>query len=85
MPAEKGGHEAASCLRTVMDAGGTLDSRTADQMITYMALAAGGSSFTVGRISGHLASQMRLLPRFLPVEFVVGGPAPYRVDVINRT
>ena len=85
MPAEKVGHAAASCLRTVMDAGGTLDSRTADQMITYMALAAGSSSFTVGRISGHLASQMHLLPQFLPVSFVVGDSPPHRVDVLNRT
>lgn len=85
MPAEKVGHAAASCLRTVMDAGGTLDSRTADQMITYMALAWGSSSFTVGRISGHLASQMHLLPQFLPVRFVVGDSPPHRVDVLNRT
>lgn len=85
VPAEKVGHEAASCLRMVQDLGGTLDSRTADQMITYMALAKGESCFTVGKISGHLASQMQLLPQFLPVSFVVGNASPYRIDVINRT
>lgn len=85
LPAEKVGHEAASCLRKVMDLGGTLDSRTADQLITYMALAKGDSSFTVGKLSGHLASQMHLLPQFLPVSFAVGDTSPHRVDVINRT
>jgi len=85
IPAEKVGHEAASCLRKVMDLGGTLDPRTADQMITYMALAKGESSFSVGKISGHLASQMRLLPRFLPVSFVVGNTPPHRIDVLSRT
>ncbi|MHC1679660.1 MAG: RNA 3'-terminal phosphate cyclase [Methanomassiliicoccales archaeon] len=85
VPAEKVGYEAASCLRKVMDHGGTLDSRTADQMITYMALAKGDSSFTVGKISGHLASQMHLLPQFLPVRFVVGETSPHRIDVLNRT
>jgi len=85
VPAEKVGHEAASCLRKAMDAGGTVDSRTADQLITYMALADGRSSFTVGRISGHLKSQMQLLPRFLPVSFIVGDSPPYRIDVLSRT
>ncbi len=85
LPAEKVGHEAARCLRKVLDLGGTLDSRTADQLITYMALAKGASSFTVGKISGHLTSQMQLLPQFLPVDFVVGRTSPHRIDVINRT
>lgn len=85
VPAEKVGHEAASCLKKVMEAGGTLDSRTADQLITYMALADGDSCFSVGKISGHLASQMDLLPRFLPVSFSVGKTSPHRIDVINRT
>lgn len=85
VPAEKVGQEAAGCLRKVMDLGGTLDSRTADQLITYMALARGDSCFTVGKISGHLESQMRLLPRFLPVRFSVTDTVPHRVDVISRT
>ena len=85
MPAEKVGQEAAIYLRKVMDLGGTLDSRTADQIITYMALARGDSCFTVGKISGHLTSQMRLLPQFLPVSFVVSDPSPHRVEVISRT
>jgi len=85
IPAERVGHEAASCLRKAMDLGGTLDSRTADQLITYMALARGDSSFTVGKISGHMTSQMHLLPQFLPVRFTVGGTSPHRIDVINRT
>jgi len=85
VPAERVGQEAASCLRKVMDLGGTLDSRTADQIVTFMALARGDSCFTVGKISGHLASQMRLIPRFLPVRFAVTDAPPYRIDVVNHT
>jgi RNA 3'-phosphate cyclase len=85
VPAEKVGHEAASCLKRVMELGGTLDVRTADQMITYMSIAQGSSSFTVGTVSEHLASQMHLLPRFLPVRFEVGDSSPHRIDVISRT
>ncbi|HQN75706.1 MAG TPA: RNA 3'-terminal phosphate cyclase [Methanomassiliicoccales archaeon] len=85
VPAERVGQEAAVGLRRVMDLGGTLDPRTADQLITYMALAEGDSCFTVEKISGHLASQMRLIPRFLPVRFIVGETPPHRVDVISRT
>ena len=85
VPAEKVGQEAAGGLRKVIDLGGTLDPWTADQLVTYMALAGGVSCFTVGKVSGHLASQMHLLPRFLPVSFVVGDVLPYRIDVISRT
>ncbi len=85
VPAEKVGMEAAGCLRQVMDLGGTLDPRTADQLITYMALAGGGSCFTVGKVSGHLASQMHLLPSFLPVRFRAGDGSPHRIEVLSRT
>ena len=83
--AEKVGQEAAACLKRVIELGGTLDSRTADQLITYMALAKGDSSFSVGKISGHLTGQMHLLSQFLPVRFVIGETPPHRIDVINRT
>jgi RNA 3'-terminal phosphate cyclase len=67
-----------------MEGGGTVDARTADQLVPFMALADGPSCFTVGRISGHLASQMGLLPQFLPVAFNVEGGPPYRVE-LTRT
>lgn len=84
VPAEKVGHEAAACLSRVMDSGGTLDPRTADQLVTYMALV-GDSCFSVGRLSGHLTSQMALIPKFLPVRFEVGRSPPHLVEVISRT
>ena len=84
VPAEKVGREAASCLRKAMDHGGTVDARTADQILPFMALA-GDSCFTVGVISGHLESQMQLIPHFLPVRFMVGEGSPHRIDVLSRT
>ena len=54
-----------------MDSGSTLDVHTADQLLPYMAMADGDSSFTVSRISRHLLSQMDTLETFLDVRFGV--------------
>lgn len=82
IPAEKVGREAANCLRRAMDNGGTVDARTADQLLPFMALA-GDSCLKVGVISGHLESQMQLIPHFLPVRFEVREGSPHRIEVIR--
>jgi len=84
IPAEKVGTEAAKYLRKAMENGGTVDAHTADQLLPFMALA-GDSCFTVGVMSGHLESQMHLIPHFLPVRFKVGSRSPHRIDVLSRT
>ncbi|MDD1771305.1 MAG: RNA 3'-terminal phosphate cyclase [Methanomassiliicoccales archaeon] len=83
MPAEDVGHEAAAGLLREIAAGGTLDVHTADQILPYMALA-GGGSFSVREVSGHLATQMAIVPRFLPVRFTVDEGAPVSIS-ISRT
>jgi RNA 3'-phosphate cyclase len=85
VPAEKVGREAARGLRREMDMGGTVDVRTADQLLPFMALAGPGSRFTVGEVSGHMESQIRLLPNFLPVRFEMGERGPHHVEVLSRT
>ena len=68
---EQSGIDAANDLLREMDAGSTMDVHTADQLLPYMAMACGKSSFAVSRISKHLLSQMDTLESFLNVRFGV--------------
>jgi len=65
------GIDAANDLLQEISAGSTLDVHTADQLLPYMAMAKGKSSFVVSRISKHLLSQMDTLESFLNVRFSV--------------
>lgn len=69
--AEQSGIDAANDLLQEIDAGSTIDVHTADQILPYMAMAEGKSSFVVSRISKHLLSQMDTLESFLEVRFGV--------------
>lgn len=68
---QQSGLDAASDLLQEMSAGSTIDIHTADQILPYMAMAEGKSSFIVSRISKHLLSQMDTLESFLGVRFGV--------------
>jgi RNA 3'-phosphate cyclase len=68
---EQSGIDAAKDLIQVMSDGSTIDVHTADQLLPYMAMAEGKSSFVVSRISKHLLSQMDTLESFLNVRFGV--------------
>jgi len=68
MPAENVGENAAKALRSEMGSAATLDLHTADQLLPYLALANGASTFVVREMSGHLQTQINLIERFLPVE-----------------
>ncbi len=68
---ERSGRDAAKDLLNEMTSGATMDVHTADQLLPYMALATGESSFNVSRISRHLLSQMDTLESFLDVKFGV--------------
>ncbi len=69
--AEQSGIDAANDLLQEMNTGATIDVHTADQLLPYMAMAKGKSSFVVSRISKHLLSQMDTLESFLDVRFGV--------------
>jgi RNA 3'-phosphate cyclase len=51
--------------------GAALDMRAADQVLVYLAMARGRSSFTARSVSSHAATAMWLIPQFLPVRFAV--------------
>jgi RNA 3'-phosphate cyclase len=65
--AEQVGSLAAKTLRREMDGKGTLDVHAADQLLPYLALANGPSSFRVREMTGHLRAQLELVRRFLDV------------------
>ncbi len=68
---DRSGRDAANDLINEMRSGATVDVHTADQLLPYMAMATGESSFYVSRISRHLLSQMDTLESFLDVKFGV--------------
>lgn len=69
--AERTGEDAARDLIKEMTSGSTIDVHTADQLLPYMAMADGKSTFKVSNISRHLLSQMDTLETFLNVRFGV--------------
>lgn len=56
-----------------VDTGSAIDEYLADQLIIYMALAKGPSSFTTSRITQHLLTCIWVVEQFLPVKFEVEG------------
>jgi RNA 3'-terminal phosphate cyclase (ATP) len=50
-----------------------IDPHLADQLIPYLALAEGQSSFTVSRISKHLLTNVWVVQQFLPTKITVEG------------
>jgi RNA 3'-phosphate cyclase len=67
--AETLGAEAGHELAADMAAGVALDEHAGDQILVYLALAGGESSFTVRELSSHATTAMWLLEKFLPVRF----------------
>lgn len=81
--AEKVADEAVDKFFEFLDGGGAVDEHLADQLVLYMALSDGRSSFTTSRISGHLLTNIWVIENFLGGLFrVEGAPgAPGRVVV----
>lgn len=66
--AEQVGARLADQVQQYLDGGACVGEHLGDQLLLPMALA-GGGSFTTHVISEHLASNARLIEKFLPVEF----------------
>lgn len=56
-------------LKADLEAGVTADAHAADQLLIYLALAGGTSSFTTRELTSHAQTAMWLIARFLPVRF----------------
>ncbi|BAU46807.1 ribosomal subunit interface protein [Sulfurifustis variabilis] len=69
VPAERLGELAADELRPEIESGATLDVHAADQLLVYLARAAGPSVFLARTLSLHVQTVCWLLEQFLPVRF----------------
>lgn len=72
-PAEDVSQNAVGQFLEFMQTGSTIERYLADQLIIYMALAKGLSSFTTSHISQHLLTSIWVVEQFLPVKFEVEG------------
>ena len=69
--AETLGESAGTELAADLAAGAMLDTHAADQILVYLAMAGGRSSFTTRAVTSHARTAMWLIPQFLPVSFAV--------------
>ncbi len=72
---ERVGEAAARDLAADLDARTTLDVHGADQLLLYMALAEGPSTFHVRSVTRHLRTMAWLLPQFIPRPITIEGQA----------
>lgn len=70
--AEDIGQKAAEALMADLKAGATMDVHAADQLLPYMALAQGSSSFLVREVTAHASTLIWLLTKFTGVDFRLG-------------
>lgn len=70
-PAEAVGGEAADKLLETIKSGSTVDEYLSDQILPYMALADGESSFLTSQITMHAKTNMWVIEKFLDVKFEI--------------
>jgi RNA 3'-terminal phosphate cyclase (ATP) len=85
-PAEKVADEAADSLKDYIESDGSIDPYLADQLVPFMALAEGNSSFTTTRITGHLLTNLWVIQHFLEVKVQRWGQRGEkgRVEFLNK-
>ena len=86
-PAEKVADEAVDSLKDYVESDGCIDPHLADQLVPFMALAKGNSSFTTTRMTEHLLTNLWVTEHFLKVKVrEMGGKRkrPGRVEFLNE-
>jgi RNA 3'-terminal phosphate cyclase len=85
-PAEKVADEAVDSLRDYIESEGCIDPHLADQIVPFMALAGGNSSFTTTRITEHLLTNLWVIEQFLKVKILRTGErgAGGRAEIFNE-
>jgi RNA 3'-terminal phosphate cyclase (ATP) len=76
--AEALGAAVGSELAADLAAGAALDVHATDQILVYLAMARGRSTFTTRAVSGHARTAIWLLEQFLPVQFSVASEGALR-------
>lgn len=67
-PAEKVADEAVDSLKNYIESDGSIDPYLADQLVPFMALAKGTSSFKTTQITEHLLTNLWVIQQFLEVK-----------------
>lgn len=85
-PAEKVADEALDSLKDFMESDGCIDPHLADQLIPFMAMAKGISSFSTTRVTEHLLTNLWVISHFLEVKVQRRGETgkPGRVEFLNE-
>ncbi len=85
-PAEKVADETFDSLKGYVNSDGCIDPHLADQLVPFMALAKGHSSFTTTRITDHLLTNLWVIHHFLDVTFSLEGERGKRgtVEFLNE-
>jgi RNA 3'-terminal phosphate cyclase (ATP) len=81
--AETVGEAVGAELKRDLELGVALDHHAADQLIVWLALAGGESSFTTAEATTHATTAMWLAEQFLPVRFEADAPAMGGVTTIR--
>jgi RNA 3'-terminal phosphate cyclase (ATP) len=72
-PAEEVGREAVDSLRDYLESDGCIDPHLADQLIPFVIMAKGHSSFTMNRMSEHLLTNLWVVQHFSDVKITKSG------------
>jgi RNA 3'-terminal phosphate cyclase (ATP) len=72
-PAEKVADEAVDALKNYIQSDGCIDPYLADQLVPFLALAKGNSSFTATRITEHLLTNLWVIQHFFDVKISILG------------
>ncbi len=72
-PAEQVADEAANAFLAFQESGAALDRHLADQVLIYLALAGGPSTFTTETVTSHLLTNAWVVEQFLGPTFEVRG------------
>src|SRR4030066_2405046 len=70
---ESGREEAAKKFLDYYSTSACLDRHLADQIVLYLGVAKGESSFTTAEISGHLLTNLWVIKEFLGIQYAVEG------------
>jgi RNA 3'-phosphate cyclase len=69
IPAEKIGEDAASRLTRSLESGSCLDRHMSDQILVFLALAAGKSQVSLEEFTEHVTTSIRVIEQILAVKF----------------
>jgi RNA 3'-terminal phosphate cyclase (ATP) len=71
--AEKVAEEGCNDFLEFVQTDGVIDPHLADQLIPYLALTEGRSTFTVSKITKHLLTNIWVVKQFLPTQILIEG------------